>query len=317
MAHAHARTAVIAALAMAAMAMAMAGPPPAAAKQWGPPPQLLSARVPSLAPEQVQANQTFLYIVARDGVPLWTVVSVPTRSLLATAEDTVPTVLERTPYTTDTWESQALVWNARGFAYALQDQRGSGQSREDGSGAPVSFSYWRADGNDTEDTSAWIAAQPWSSGEVLLRGGSANGIPIYVAAQVAPTPVRAIYPIVASADLHSTTFQGGAYRLSLISWWLAGQGFADVEEEIFAHEGRDAWWDPVDLFGHEDRCTFPGVHSGGFWDIFADGTLNAFDLLQNSAPDPRCRCVVVMGRRGDRPDGERLAGRVVPLPGEV
>ena len=243
-----------------------------------------AASAAALLSVDTTANRTSFYITVRDGVQLWTVISVPTLAPGAT----VSTVLYRTPYTTDNWAPNAAVWNERGFAFVMQDQRGSGQSRGD-EGAPVAWTYWRADGQDNYDAMAWIVAQPWSDGTVHLQGGSADGIPIYTASLLEPPWLGAVFPIVASGNLHRTTYQGGAFRTALIGWWLALQGFAAAADEVLQHEARDAWWDPITLTGREHQCHGPGVHYGGWFDIFADGTVDAFELLQYSAPDARCR----------------------------
>jgi len=213
-------------------------------------------------------------------VQLWTVISVPR------GEGPFPTVLHRTPYGTGSWEGNANFFNKYGFAYVTQDQRGAQLSSGNGT---VQWTFWRADGQDHFDTHAWIAAQPWSNGRVYLYGGSADGITIYTASQFQPPQLNGIAAVVPSGELHATTYQGGAYRVALIAWWLTLNGFGYVEPDLFAHEAFDSWWDTVQLRGKQDRCTFPGVHFGGWWDIFANETISAFNLYQDESTDPRCK----------------------------
>src|SRR5207302_11203548 len=75
-----------------------------------------------------------------------------------------PTVLGRTPYGKNNPCYRKLIddWNSRGYALAIQDVRGRGDS--DGSFVP-----YRNESRDGADTVQWIAAQQWSSGDVIIQ----------------------------------------------------------------------------------------------------------------------------------------------------
>ena len=180
----------------------------------------------------------------------------------------VGTVLERTTYYTWYAAAKARVWNARGFAFVLQDQRGTGNSRST-PGASDSFQFWRLDGQDAYDAMEWIAAQPWSNQRVYEEGLSAMGIAVYASGLLQPPWLPVIAPATATADGYVTAYQGGAFRQSLLGTWLSIFRFGYVIDEIFLHEGRDAWWDPISLPGKEERCTYGGIHLTGWWDLYS------------------------------------------------
>jgi len=118
--------------------------------------------------EILRRNETSLWLTMRDGVRLWTVVSVPEGATQ------VATVLERTPYFTIIGSPAARKWNERGFAYVIQDQRGSGRSRGEDD-----YKFWRYCGQDGYDTMEWITAQyvctaPGGQAAALALAGGAN-----------------------------------------------------------------------------------------------------------------------------------------------
>jgi hypothetical protein len=85
----------------------------------------------------------------------------------------------------------------------------------------------------------------FTNGVVLFsQGTSAPGIALYDAEIAAPSPLvlRALFPVVATAQLHKTVFQGGAYRYSLMHGWLAGIGEPGFEANFTSHEGETLYW---------------------------------------------------------------------------
>jgi predicted acyl esterase len=82
---------------------------------------------------------------------------------------------------------------------------------------------------------------------------------------------------VATPDLYHHAFlQGGAIREELVVNWLAGQGSSAFYEEVRQHRLKDAWWDPVEVLAHAGSVHAAGLHVGGWYDIFGQGTLDAF-----------------------------------------
>jgi putative CocE/NonD family hydrolase len=79
-----------------------------------------------------------------------------------------PTVLMRTPYGRNNSLLDAFKFVSRGYAVVSQDVRGRGDSAG-------FFHAIHEDISDGDDTLNWIAAQPWSDGNVGMIGGSYLG----------------------------------------------------------------------------------------------------------------------------------------------
>lgn len=111
-------------------------------------------------------------IPARDGTPLATTIYRPALDGRP-MPGRFPTIMERTPYFRRRLNLHltGLFFARRGYAVAIQDVRGRGDSGGD-------FLYLynpRDEGNDGYDAVEWLAAQGWSDGQVGTIGGSYTG----------------------------------------------------------------------------------------------------------------------------------------------
>jgi predicted acyl esterase len=206
-----------------------------------------------------------VYIRTRDNVALRTVFYYPTS--LITGNGTLGTVLERTPYNADSLADSCIQYATLGFVCAAQDFRGKFLSNG-------SFAFWTDAGNDAADTMQFITSQSWSNGRVGSTGGSANAIAAYMQPLAEPGPPSALkvaFNIVGQGLLHETTFQGGAYRESLISGWLTANGNEAYIPTVTANEAWNPYWNSTDFAAGPrwDLWNFPAVHAAGFYDIFS------------------------------------------------
>src|SRR5437764_6288397 len=82
-------------------------------------------------------------------------------------------------------------------------------------------SFGAAEQADSMDIARWIAAQPFSDGDLVLYGASYMGInQIFTAAQH-PPGLRAIFPIIPAEDTYrDVTWHGGAIDAGFIPLWL-------------------------------------------------------------------------------------------------
>jgi putative CocE/NonD family hydrolase len=148
----------------------------------------------------------------------------------------LPLLLQRTPYGRQVVSSVNIACDVQraaraGYAVMIQDVRG----RFDSGGAFTPFEQEVADG---ADTIAWIAAQPWSDGMVGMVGASYVGATQWLAAQAAPSGLRAIAPLVTAADYHDGwIYQGGAFCLGLSLCWALESLLPDTAAR---REGRRA-----------------------------------------------------------------------------
>lgn len=214
----------------------------------------------------------------RDGARLSTDVFLPD------GEGPWPAILSRTPYGRPSargqQEGDARGFTAAGYARVIQDTRGRFGS--EGTATVFLTDGW-GELQDGYDTIEWIAKQPWCDGKVGMVGGSALGITQYLAAGATPPALKCCWVSVACSSLyHFAAYPGGAFRKALIETWLKVNGFPQVTYEmVAAHPSYDAMWQTVNLEERPERVQVPMVHSGGWYDCFAQGTLNAFEALQH------------------------------------
>ncbi len=124
-----------------------------------------------------------------------------------------PTILSRTPYGRAGFALVGEWWAKRGYAVVSQDCRGRGDSEGDW----VPFEQERKDGFDTVQ---WIAAQPWSDGNVGMIGGSYGGLVQWAAAVEQPPALKCIIPQVSPPTaFFNIPYDHGVFFLYGNTWW--------------------------------------------------------------------------------------------------
>jgi putative CocE/NonD family hydrolase len=255
-----------------------------------------------------------------------------------------PVILTLTPYVSDRFEDVGAYFARHGYAFAIVDDRGRGNS--DGR-----FSLWTEDGPDGHDVVEWLAAQPWSNGQVVMWGGSYGGKNQWMIAGERPRGLMAIAPAsagVAGENIGMT--QGNVFRGLDYNWlvsmrghtannngagdaayWLgvyqeASKGVvayrdldllagypSDIWRQWMAHPVRDAYWDAAstapDRWAH---IALPSLSITGQYDISETGTI-AFRQKQLDAGSPAvaAESYLVIGpwdHPGSRNPKRRLGG---------
>lgn len=255
-------------------------------------------------PAQGGEVQTIL-LPMRDGTRLATDVYLPDGT------GPWPAILVRTPYNKATLANVGTEGMQRGYAMVIQDCRGRFASEGDN----LPFEHDAVDGPDTLE---WLLRQPWCNGRVGTWGGSALAITQFqLAGHDAPQP-RAQYLVVGEPNLYAGIYPGGVFKKAMVEDWLRMSRFADTALAHWVTRPRyDAYWAARDATRRFARVTAAAVHVGGWYDIFARGTVRAFLGYQNEGgPGARGRQKLVMGpwahavgqtRVGDwtLPDGAR------------
>jgi len=139
----------------------------------------------------------------------------------------VPTILEVLPYRCrDIYSPRDAMnhgWFAgHGYAGLRIDIRGTGDS--DGQQGVFAM---RAEQDDTLAVLEWIAAQPWSDGQVGMFGLSWGGFQAIQTAHRAPPQLKAIVPCSFAPDRYrySQVFRGGCVLLRSLRWSTQMQGY--------------------------------------------------------------------------------------------
>ncbi len=252
-----------------------------------------------LAAATAAAQTMTVDVTAPDGTRLATDVYLP----LGTGP--WPVLLMRTPYNKDGMEATCIAVSLSGAACVVQDTRG----RYDSGGEDTVFRDGGPDGRATVD---WITEQWWCNGTIAGAGGSALGITQYTLAPGADPAYTCVYPVVATPDLYRhVMLQGGALRESLIVNWLAGQGSLHFLDEVRQHRLWDSWWEEVDPLADVRSVRTAGLHVGGWFDIFQQGTIDGHRAYQHlGGPGAAGEQYLVIGPWTHGTIGQRRVGEL-------
>jgi putative CocE/NonD family hydrolase len=225
----------------------------------------------------------------RDGVKLATEAYLP-----AEGGPAFPVVLARSVYGRGPGKQLAEGYNKRGIAFVVQDTRGRGDS-EGGQDMVFLDDGW-GERRDGLDTVKWIREQPWCNGKVGSWGGSALGITQILMAG-AGTDLEAQSILVAASDFYGQlSYQGGVFYKELIEKWIAGQESEHIIALWKSHPTYDAFWKGFNAELRAPQVTAPGMHVGGWFDIFGQGTINNYVSRQhNGGPGAKGTQKLIMG----------------------
>ncbi|MBS3749707.1 MAG: CocE/NonD family hydrolase [Candidatus Thermoplasmatota archaeon] len=243
------------------------------------------------------SNETVM-VEMRDGIQLATDVYLPSNN-----GEPHGTLLVRTPYNKNDMRDLGKTWAKLGWPNVIQDMRGRYQSE----GIDTVFRNAHTDG---PDTLAWIADQSFSNGKIATFGGSAKGINQYYMAGANPDYLACQYVQVATPNLYNTGVQqGGQLRWSLVPRWLEGQNSLYMLDEYLAHENYSLdYWGNVSLENKWSQVNVPAIHIGGWYDCFAQGSVNGFMGYQyQGGPGAQGNSKLIMGpwtHGGGREQGE-------------
>ena len=272
------------------------------------------AEVTSIPDQPIPAQAQSAMVSMRDGVRLATDIYLP-----GGASEGLPTILVRMPY--DKCGEYCFMprieeaFTDVGYAFVVQDVRG--RTRSEGETFP--FVHEVADGYDTLD---WIAAQPWSNGDVGMIGDSYYGFTSWCAAAGGHPALKAIAPRVTAANLGMATEPQGddTETFALRAWlpWLLyvwiDHGAYEAEFDWSVRPLRDAfaiatggrrstgyeallrrplsdpWW-MRSIYGSQDPhevVDIPVLHWAGWWDNCQYGQFRSYRRMC-SRPEVRHR----------------------------
>jgi predicted acyl esterase len=242
-------------------------------------------------------------VAMSDGTKLATDVYLP-----KTGTPPFPTLLLRTPYNKNGNQGTADTVGKLGYALVVQDMRGRFAS--EGHHAII-FSNEGIGGehHDGHDTIDWIARQAWSGGKVITYGQSALGITQNMAAPGAPAALKGqVVGVAFSNYYHQAAYQGGVWRKEMIEGWLKQTKMEDVNLPTFLkHPTYDDFWKKLNAETHADQVDAPGVFTGGWYDIFVQGTINSFvEIQKQGGPNARGKCFLVIAPISHGPFSESV-----------
>jgi putative CocE/NonD family hydrolase len=210
----------------------------------------------------------------------------------AAAGQRFPVLLEYLPYRKDEGRGERYGLYAyfvrRGYVVARVDIRGTGRSE----GTLIPYEYSEIEQGDGDEVIAWLARQPFSSGNVGMFGISWGGFNSIHMAMRNPPALKAILAVDATDDLYQDDVHFMDGMMHVDSWEMSQDlynsmpGAPDyrIDEKYFAErfdappwmltykrQQRDGpFWDRTALKTRYDAIRIPTFLIGGWYDGYRD-----------------------------------------------
>ena len=161
-----------------------------------------------------------------------------------------PVIFTLTPYISDTYHARAAYFASHGYAFALIDVRGRGNSGGE-------FEPFAQEPRDGHDVVEWLAQQPFCDGKVAMWGGSYAGFDQWATAKELPTHLTTIVPVAAAhppLDYPSLDNVGETYD---VQWFTFTSGHAG-QQNLF---GDQKFWRTKFLDAYKKHLPFKSLDS--------------------------------------------------------
>src|SRR5213595_596546 len=215
--------------------------------QTSPTPEPVAKPSPSAPPADYDLRWA-VKIPLRDKVELNATLYLP-KSANATAGRT-PVIFTLTPYISDSYHARAAYFASHGYAFALVDVRGRGNSGGD-------FEPFANEARDGHDIVEWLAKQPFCDGKVAMWGGSYAGFDQWATAKELPPHLATIVPAAAAhppLDYPSLDNIGETYDMQ---WFTLTSGRA-AQNNLFADQ---KFWRTKFLDAYKKHIPFKSLDS--------------------------------------------------------
>ena len=254
-----------------------------------------------------------------------------------------PVIFTLTPYISDTYHARAAYFASHGYAFALVDVRGRGNSGGE-------FEPFANEPRDGHDIVEWFAKQPFCDGKVTMWGGSYAGFDQWATAKEFPRHLATIVPAAAAhpgLDYPSYNNVGMTYDMQ---WFTLTSGhtaqdrlFGDQKfwrkkildaykkhipfnsldsfvgnpsvnfQRILKHPTADAYYDAMlPTHAQFQKITLPILTITGQYDGDELGALTYYrDHLANTPPEGRAKHFLIIGpwdHAGTRTPTDEVAG---------
>ncbi|MBP1082022.1 MULTISPECIES: CocE/NonD family hydrolase [Bacillus] len=226
-------------------------------------------------------------------------------------ENPVPAILEYIPYRKDDFTAlrdsiRHPYFAGHGYASIRVDIRGSGDSE-----GIMYDEYLPQEQDDAIEVLNWIAAQPWSTGDVGMIGKSWGGFNGLQVAARRPPQLKAVITLCSTDDRYADDvhYKGGCMLSSDMLWWastmlaynarpqdprIVGEEWRSnwlerlektppFVEEWVRHQRRDDYWKHGSVCEDYSDINIPIFAVGGW----ADGYTNAIPRLLEGLSGPR------------------------------
>lgn len=272
---------------------------------------------------EAPADVDFLWgvkIPMRDGVRLNATVYRPPD------DEPTPVIFTLTPYIADSYHERAYYFAQEGYAFALVDCRGRGNSEGE-------FEPMANEGPDGHDVVAWFAEQPWCNGSVTMWGGSYAGYNQWMTLKQFPPHLKTIvpaaaahpgvdfpffqnifYPYIMQWLTHTSGVTPNANLFGESAFWIAKfrelylnhRPFNELDQIVgnrstyfqtwVDHPTPDAYWDQMALSPEAyDRIDLPILTITGHYDGDQPGAMHFYRQHMRSASPARDEHYLIIG----------------------
>ncbi len=238
-----------------------------------------------------------------------------------------PVIFTLTPYISDTYHDRAAYFASHGYAFALVDVRGRGNSGGE-------FEPFANEPRDGHDVVEWLAQQPFCDGKVAMWGGSYAGFDQWATAKEFPLHLATIVPAAAAHppldypsyhnvgetyDMQWFTFTSGRasqanlfgdqkfWRTKFLDAYKKHIPFKSLDsfvgnpsanfQRILKHPVADGYYDAmVPTREQFQKITLPILTITGQYDGDELGGLTFYrDHLANASPEARAKHFLIIG----------------------
>jgi putative CocE/NonD family hydrolase len=238
-----------------------------------------------------------------------------------------PVIFTLTPYISDSYHPRAAYFASHGYAFALVDVRGRGNSGGE-------FEPFAQEPRDGHDVVEWLAQQPFCDGKVAMWGGSYAGFDQWATAKELPPHLATIAPVAAAHppldypsldnigetyDVQWFTFTSGRagqpslfgdqkfWRTKFLDAYKKHIAFKTLDsfvgnpsanfQRILKHPTADAYYDAMTPTREQfQKIAMPILTITGQYDGDELGALNFYrDHLANASPESRAKHFLIMG----------------------
>ncbi len=213
-------------------------------------------------------------IPMRDGTELPTDLYLPSPEAKG-----LPCILLRSPAGRQAYWKDFAKLAKEGYVVAIQETRSALDS--EGKTFPFIGDGW-GKLQDGYDTVEWLAKSPYTNGKIGTWGASALGITQLLMAPSQPPHLACQYILVAAASIyHHALFPGGQLLKHQAESWL-GYYARDtgVQSYVCQRPFYNDFWKQLNSLEMSHRVKVPGMHIGGWYDTFLQGTLTSFAARQ-------------------------------------
>jgi putative CocE/NonD family hydrolase len=161
-----------------------------------------------------------------------------------------PVIFTLTPYISDSYHARAAYFASHGYAFALVDVRGRGNSGGE-------FEPFAQEPRDGHDVTEWLGQQPFCDGKVTMWGGSYAGFDQWATAKEFPSHLATIVPVASAhppLDYPSLNNVGENYD---VRWFTFTSGKAG-QANLF---GDEKFWRTKFLDAYKKHIAFKTLDS--------------------------------------------------------